>query len=594
MSNVKIKYLEPSAEYWVVDIEADGLHDASRIWCIVCRNYISGATVRFTEDGVSEFVDWYKETQPVLVGHNLIGYDIPTINRILGVECDLSRCVDTYVLSCLSNPVIVGGHSLAAWGERLGFPKFEFNDWSQFSSEMLTYCEQDVNVTVELYKHLSQMKFSELSCWIEHEAARVINQQQRNGVYFDVQGATELRDQLRAKQADLEKSIHEVFPPKLCVAGVYKYREKSNGEPFASYIKHREKYPKLQFSRDGSKYRVFEYRPFNIGSPQQRVERLLEQGWKPTSFTPKGQPKVDEDSLVAFAEKSGNEAVKQMSEWLVCSARANMIDNWLNNVGPDSRLRGRVNSCGAGTRRMTHNTPNTANIPGNDAPYGALCRGFFTVPPDSNRVIVGADASGLEFRVMVHYLDNSEAEDYFLNGDAHTSNAEAVGYERRPTKNLFYAFLYGASDKKLGAMVGKGPKEGARIRDALVKNVPGLEDLVKSVQSEYQQNDGWLQTIDGGFVLCPSPHAALNYKFQSAGAIFMKRAAILMDEYARPYDALKVLDVHDEWQWDCYKPHAVQVGALMVRSMEEAGKLLGFKAPMTGEYKIGNSWRETH
>ena len=589
-----LKYLIPGPNYWVLDLEADDL-EASTIWCVVVSNVITKQTLRFYGDERrTAFNDWLTDTQPTLVGHNIISFDAPTLNRLWGSGIALDSCVDTLVLSFLDDPKRDKGHSLDAWGERLGFLKTEFNDWTQFSPQMLEYCVNDVELTRQLYLHLCKIMedFSEQSAQLEHRTRRIIDDMQRNGVRFDVEGAKRLHEHLRGREAELGEQIHRVFPAKLVVAGVYDYRTKKDGSPYSSYLRHLERYDRVQFNRSGTRYRVFERRPFNIGSPAQRVERLLEVGWKPTQFTPKGNPKVDEESLVAFAKKSGNEAAQHMADWLVCNGRANMLENWMEYVDDEHRIHPRVFSCGAGSRRMRHTKPNTANIPGLGAPYGAECRALWTV--GVGRKLVGCDAKGLEGRVLVHYLGNDSAKKFFLESDPHQSNADAIGCERGPAKNFFYAFLYGASDRKLGSMAGKGAPEGARIRNALKGNIPGLKELVASTEREYQDNNGLLRTIDGGFVRCPSPHAALNYKFQSAGSLLMKQAAVILDDWVRGFDAFKVLDVHDEWQFDVREDQADEVGQLMVRSIRRAGEVLEFNIEMDGDYKIGDNWAATH
>ena len=586
------RFLSPKDNYWILDLEADSLRP-NTIWCVVVKNVVSKKVEKFIEK--QQFNDWRKKELPVFVGHNLLSFDVPVLNSLWSSGIALGDCIETLVISYLGDPQREGGHSLESWGKRFQYPKIEFDDWSKFSQEMLEYCEQDVNLTLRLYEYQCQTmsEFSELSLEIEHKTRIIIDKMQQKGVKFDVMRARALRDSLREKERQLEEDIHKVFPPKRVVAGVYDYKLKKDGTPYESFFRHSRKYPDLQFNRSGTKYRVFEEAPFNIGSPKQRVERLLSIGWKPTKRTKKGGYTVDEETLLEFAEKSGNKAVAHMAEWLVCKGRANMIDNWLGYVDNASqRIHPRVFSCGAGTRRMRHTNPNTANIPGVEALYGRECRGFWYV--DVGRKLVGCDAKGLEARVLVHYLNNRKARDYFLVGDPHQSNADAIGCERSPSKNIFYAFLYGASDQKLGTMVGKDSKEGSRIRDVLKNNIPGLKSLVEETEAEFKRNNGLLQTIDGGFVRCPSPHAALNYKFQSAGAILMKKAAIILDDWVAPYDAFKVLDVHDEWQFDVAEEEAEIVGNLMVRSIHEAGKILRFNVEMDGEYKIGNNWAETH
>lgn len=597
MSTPNLEYFHYDDDrYWTLDIEADSL-TPTRIWCVVVQNVRRGNLVTFTNpDDFRHFVD----DQPrVFVGHNIISFDAPALRSVWGVDLPVDQLIDTLVLSYLWYPQNPAGHSLDAWAKVLdpASPKLAFNDWSQYSKEMLDYCIQDVQITTRLFKHLCDVmtarRYSNQSAWIEHHTRAIVDEQQRRGFFFDVAAATALRDQLRQRETELAHTIHEVFPPELVVQNTYDYRLKADGQPYASYIRHVEQYPKIQFNRSGTKYRVYDWELFNIGSPKQRVERLMKVGWKPKTFTPKGAPKVDEDSLVAFAEKSGNAAATAMAEWLVCNGRANMIRTWLNEVQNDSRIHGRVFSCGAGTRRMRHTQPNTANIPSVDAKYGVECRSLWGVP-DEGRRLVGCDAAGLEGRVLVHYLGNPAAAAYFLEGDPHQSNADAVGYERRPTKNLFYAFMYGASNKKLGSMVGKGHAEGERIRNALKRAVPGLDALVAKIEQEYEANDGWLETIDGGYVRCPSPHAALNYKLQSAGGILMKRAQMVATERLVGYDAFPVANIHDEWQYECEARVAHQVGGILVQSIQEAGRLLNFNIEMDGAYSVGNNWAETH
>lgn len=591
-----MEYLTPADNYWVIDIEANGLHDATEIWCVVVRN-INRPDLVHTFTDASSFHSWFNDQ--VLVGHNVLSFDVPTLNRLWGTSISHSVCVDTLVLSYLYNPVMSGGHSLKAWGERLKCPKSEFDDWSRLSQEMIDYCIQDTLVTVKLYVALTtRMKkygWSELSASIEHNFRVIIDEQQRNGFKFDRLSAISLYNELRSKEEELGSSIRARFAPRLVSKGRHTYRTKVDGTPYASFERHSSEY-QLKWI-DNETYEKFEQEEFNIASPPQRIERLLELGWKPTNFTAKGNPQVNEEALVTFAEESKIPEVQMIADWLVINGRANMINTWLENLDEDSCIRGRVNSCGAGTRRCTHSAPNTANIPSVTARFGEEARGLWVARP--NRVMVGIDASGLEGRVFIHYLGSKEAEAFMLN-DPHSANARAIsnalGFEvsRGHTKNLFYARLYGASDSKLGKMVGKGVSEGKDIRAAIDGNIPGFLELVTQVESEWKQNDTRIQTIDGGYVWCPSPHAALNYKFQSCGAIVMKVAAQVFKDNASHLDYLKVGDIHDEWQLDTNPDHADEVGRIGCEAMTRAGEILNMNIRLDGEYKIGKTWADTH
>lgn len=618
-----------SFEYYAIDIEADSL-TPTKVWCVVVQEIFNEEDVwvfrpeDIQNGALTRFINKLnKKPTTKWVGHNAISYDVPALNSLCGTSIDIDSIVDTLTLSYLYDPHMRGGHSLKAWGERFGDEKIEFgNDFSQFSEEMLTYCVQDVALTATLFKRLSRRMrergYSELSCEIEHKIRKIIDEQQRNGVHFHEQEATLLLADFEARKAKLEKRIHTVFPPELVVKGEYHYRVRQDKTPFASYKKHVERYPRITFSSSGKMYRTWDYKSFNIGSPAQRVDRLLRLGWVPTDFTPRtpkgggGSPKVTEDNLIDFAEKSGLPEVALIADWMLYNSRINSLREWLEHLKDDGRIHGTVFSCGAGTRRMRHNTPNTANICSIDKPFGAEMRELWGVP--KGKLLVGIDAKGLEGRVLMHYLNNSAAIALFLEQDVHQMNADAVslalGFEvsRQDSKGLYYAFLYGASDSKLGKMVGKSRKAGGLIRAAIMENVPGLKDLTSSVQSEfYSTAEGWIKTIDGGFVRCPSSHAALNYLCQSAGGIVMKLATILAygmsieslggESLESPWDldqCLKVLDVHDEVQMESEPDYAEICGQVYCRALTLAGELLNFNVTMEGDYSVGKNWKETH
>lgn len=552
----------------------------------------------------------------MFVGHNAISFDAPVSERCVGGSATLENTVDTLILSYLYDPAMPDGHSLEAWGNRMRDPKGQFNDFSGYTPEMDKYCQQDVRLGKKVFKALVQrmlrMGFSEMSCWIEHNIRDVIDEQQRNGWYFDIPGAQSLVSHLRSEQHALEPAIRELFPNQLVEQGRYRRRTKQDGTEFASYLRHLATFPEVKDNDDGT-YSTYEWSEFNIGSPKQRIERLMGAGYIPSDFTPpskmfpKGQPKVDEESLLAFAEESGKPEVKAIAEWLVLQGRATMVEGWLNNVNYDDHcMHGRVMTCAARSRRMIHSIPNTANIPKAKAKikYGIECRRLWRARP--NRVEVGGDASGLEMRMFAEYLGTAEAIELFTVGDPHllnTRNLELPDHMRDLTvKNGFYAYLYGAQDPKLGRTLkpelqGTAARTyGKWARGVLEQGTPGLAKLVAAIQDEFKRGGGVLRTIDGGFVRCPAIHAALNYKLQSAGAIVMKVAAILARKQIRllGLDAMLVGTIHDEGQYDALKEDAEQVGQIFCQAIRDAGTFLNFKVPLDGNYKTGANWAECH
>lgn len=474
---------------------------------------------------------------------------------------------DTLVSSRLLSPSLEGGHSLEAWGQRLGFPKGDFKDWDAgYSPEMEAYCIQDTLVTEKLYKHLTAeltaKKFEERSIKLEHDVQAIIAKQEENGFKLNEKEAITLLSTLQAKLVLLEAELQSIFPTKVT--------------PRVSEKTGKELKPLIE--------------PFNPGSRKQIGERLQEKGWKPEKFTETGQPIVDEGTLegLDFPE------AKAIAEYLLLQKRIAQIDSWLKAIGKDGRVHGRVITNGAVTGRMTHHSPNMAQVPSCGSPYGEECRDLWIV--EKGYKLVGIDASGLELRMLAHYMQDDAYIYEVTQGDIHTANQKAAGLETRAqAKTFIYAFLYGAGAAKIGKVVGAGAQEGQKLIDSFLENTPTLDVLRKKVANICKLS-GSLPGLDGRRLHVRSDHAALNTLLQGAGAIVMKQALVLLDTRLQQLgvEYKFVANVHDEWQIEVVELDADMVGKLGVRAIEDAGRVLNMRCPLTGEYKVGNSWKETH
>jgi DNA polymerase I-like protein with 3'-5' exonuclease and polymerase domains len=509
----------------------------------------------------------YLDNCDLIIMHNGISFDAPVLRETWKISIMPSQVCDTLVLSRLLSPSLEGGHSLDAWGKRLGFLKGEFNDWDGgLTPEMEEYCIQDTLVTQKLYEHLTSElksnKFDQRSIDLEHKVQAIIAKQERNGFKLDEVAGITLLSTLQNKLAHIETELQSIFPAKT----IERVSEKT-GKPLKDKVE-----------------------VFNPGSRKQIGERLIDKGWKPSRYTETGQPIVDEGTLdgVDIPE------AKAINEYLMLQKRVAQIESWLKAVGEDGRVHGKVITNGAVTGRMTHMSPNMAQVPNSGSPYGEDCRDLWIV--EKGYKLVGIDASGLELRMLAHYMKDDAYTSEVVSGDIHTANQKAAGLEtRNQAKTFIYAFLYGAGDAKIGTVVGAGAKEGKELKSRFLKNTPSLEKLREQVSS-ISQKSGSLPGLDGRRVQVRSDHAALNTLLQSAGAIVMKQALVLLnDELRRAKINYKfVANVHDEWQIEVEEARAEEAGKLGVLAIERAGKVLKMRCPLGGEYKVGNSWKETH
>ena len=567
----------------VFDIETNGLNP-SIIWCICGIKDDKMFTLEMPDKQAWECL---MEGVTEVIGHNIIRYDIPVVERLLDVSIEC-KITDTLVMSRLYNPQLEGGHSLAAWGERLKFPKGDYHDWTTLTPEMVEYCQQDVRVTECLYQTLKQelAPFGDASVDLEHSVQSAIARQITNGWLLDERKATDLVAQLQEKQNDLEEAVHEKFRPLPTFVKEITPKYKKDGSLSSVGLKFLgDKWTQV----DGTFSRI-DWPEFNLGSRQQIGRYLRLFGWKPEKFTETGQAIVDEKTLETVTDIPEAQLI---AEYLMVGKRIAQVQSWLNAVEDDGRVHGQVNAIGAVTGRMTHSSPNMAQVPAVGAPYGYECRACWIVP--EGHKLVGVDASGLELRMLASFMNDKEYTNEILNGDIHTTNQVNAGLSTRAqAKTFIYAFLYGAGDAKIGSIVDGSQRTGARLRQRFLENTPALAELRERVSIASQR--GYLRGLDGRRLYIRSEHSALNTLLQSAGAVVMKKALAIFTEYAPKWNlTYKLLgSIHDEYQLEAPESQADKVGWLMVESIKAAGVQLDLKCPLDGEYKVGNNWAETH
>ena len=597
------------------DLESDGfLDETTVIHCLVVRE--DGETYRYRGDTIEVGLNHILSAD-YAVAHNGIKFDIPVIKKLYPwFNIDEKKVLDTLIMSRLIHSDLTEvdtkliarnkldkklfkSHSLKAWGYRLGEHKDDYVDWfkaqagdtykkgdewKQWSQEMEDYCVQDVVVLEKLYHHLNSKEPSPASMELEHEVAWIIAEQERTGFMFDVKKAEALHVELMTKKLQLEAELQKVFPP--WFSAVETKESKVNN--------------KTTGVTKGVTFTKVTQQLFNPQSRQHIADRLTKlRGWKPTEFTPSGQPKVDETiiSQLDYPE------AKPLAEYLLISKRISQLAEgdqaWIRQVKNDGRIHGSVITNGAVTGRATHNNPNVAQVPSCQSQYGSECRVLFRVP--TGKRLVGADLSGLELRCLAHYMGQFDQGAYarvLLEGDVHTANQQAAGLETRAqAKTFIYGFLYGAGAAKIGSIVGKGAKEGQLLKDRFLAKTPALKKLVNGVQA-FAEKNGYLPGLDKRKLYVRSSHAALNTLLQSAGALIAKQALIefkwLLIGKGYQERAKLVAWVHDEIQVETDKEIADEVGRLAVRAFELAGEHFNFRCPITGEYKVGTDWASTH
>ena len=592
----------------VYDIETDGLLDeVTRIWCLVTMD-LETKEIRAYSDcdydlpALSEGLETLAQAEEV-IGHNIISYDGPVINKLYPSLCLCPKQIDTLVLSRLTYfhigdtdhrlvklgklpKKLLGKHSLKAWGYRLRYWKGDYDDWTQYSTEMLEYCKRDVKLTEKIYNKCMTQEPTQKSVDIEMDFQHIIAQQERNGIPFNTAKAEEMSANLLGDKEDLVRQIRDIVP---------------------THILYKEFTPKRDNKTKGyiagitiTKEKVV---PFNPGSRQQIISFLQRKyAWEPTKFTDKDNPTIDSDVLNDIPYPEAKLFAKYFEVNKLLGMMSEGKNGWLKFV-KDGRIHGKVITIGTLTHRCAHVRPNLGQVPSIGSYMGREVRALFHAPPGYK--LVGCDASKLELVCLAHYLAKHDGGTYaeiVESGDVHEKNRQAAGLETRSqAKRFIYAFLYGAGAEKLGSIIEpmadsrKRKALGISAKNKLYREIPALQRLSEDVQRVFRVR-GYIKLLDGRTVFPRSSHTVLNTLLQGAGAVVTKKATTLFWERIRAenIEAYPALHCHDEHQTLTLAENAERVGELGVAGMEEASAYFNLRCKLTGEAKIGQNWQETH
>jgi DNA polymerase-1 len=631
--------------YVICDIETDRLHEPTKVHCIVVREVQSGLVHKFTD--LEEFRK-FSPLVSVWIGHNFLGFDIHILNGpLVGLRIRPDQVIDTLVVSRLLEYTREGGHSLESWGEFFGIPKVGLQvDFSVFSEELLERCVTDTLINLKLYRYQEKYLFSnqfKKALRLEHDISYLCHEIHSNGFFFDQKNAKVLEDTLDRTLEELFKSFLSAFPKQSKLIREVTPKVTKHGTLNQTDFRW---LPQVDGIRDlsafypGSSFSIFEWEEFNPSSKKQVIDRLWDAGWKPINrtdgakhfFKERGNSpinqekadrfkrygwKTDEDNLATLPEDAP-QAARKLVQWLLLSSRRRVLQTWENAFcEADSKIHAQFHHIGAWTHRMAHSDPNMGNVPslkkskykGKDLEalskhYGTEMRKLWCASP--GRILIGTDASGIQSVVLAHYLEDEDFTKALLEGDIHAFNWEKLGkhicHSRADAKTFYYAFIMGGQIPATQVALKCSREEAREALDNFVRDTPGLKRL-KEEQIPKDAAKGFFEGLDGRLVLADSEHKMIAGYLQNGESVLMKWATRLWHQRLRkekiPFWLVNY--VHDEWQTETLDERynndltlAQYIGKVQVESLEQTGRELGLRCPLTGESAIGYNWFETH
>lgn len=639
-----------------LDIEANGLHNPTKIWVVVCKDYDTEDYYifrRITEDETERqrFREFVTNVN-CWIGHNICAYDLPVLSNLVGLDWKPNQCYDTFILSKLINYSRTGGHSIESYGLEFGLEKLEFSDWSKYSPEMEEYCIRDVNISEKIYnkylKYINNPKHDR-GIRLEHNFQSIVNDLRTNGFHFNVDKAKELLQEVNTQLKELDTEIEKAFPPKL----------KLIKEVNPTYTKHGTLHKKdFRFAKNGdlSEYNGgpfcrCEWENFNPASHKQIIEVLSSAGWKPLNKTKthtiterelntnKFKKTLDKDKKIWYNtrldylkkygwrinEKNLNTLpdtapapARTLAQRILLEARRRTLTEWLGLVKADGRIHCDFQGIGAWTQRMSHQNPNVANIPTGVKLYGDVMRSLWNVPED--KLLVGVDAEGIQLRIFAHYIDSPEFTDALVRGrkddksDPHSLNQRILGdvcSSRQVAKRFIYALLLGAGINKLAEILSCTVEQARQALGNILSRYRGFAHLKETIIPRDAKR-AWFEGLDGRSVRVPGNstgdrrHLCMSGYLQNGEAIIMKLACLKWyEDLTKLRIPFKIVNfVHDEWQTEIPNDMdlALEVAKIQANSLRIVGEELDLNCSLAGSfwsddhhrYTIGNNWSITH
>ena len=602
------------------DIETNGLYDTvDKLWIAVVKDLDSGKVYTFSDydkdsHKLSEFTPFLDKAN-TLIGHNIIAYDLPVIHKLLAWEPKAEvKLVDTMILSQMNNYRREGKHSLANFGKILKDAKGESPDFNEYSDEMKKYAIQDVQLNHKVYKYvvneaqtlIKNRPTFQQALRTEHSIARLCADQVKRKWKFDTPKARRHYEYLTREMKKIEDEINPTLKPrKVFIDKTDKYcKYLQDGRFSAVSARMLSEFLGKEVKQEDTKiwdpkkpFRRFKMVEADLGNMDQVRGMLLDAGWKPSQFTPKGEPKITEDSLNTIEGDIG----KKVLHYYSLRSRHSVLKGWIE-LAEANNDRVYVEAFNIGTPTFRQRHSKIVNVPSSNSFFGKEMRELFIA--DTNTVMVGCDSSGNQIRALGHYLNDKNVNHHILNGDIHQHTADTIGVPRNVAKGILYATIFGAGFAKLGKMVlgYDDIEKGKEVKNKLYTAFPGLKELTRRLNSffhttEYKGGIGFVPALDGRKIYAENSFKLLNYLLQAYEAITVKTAVVnAFDTFKKENLNVRILGlIHDEVQCQCSPKDVDRVKEILEYSFGDyITKTLNLNIQMAGDAKVGKNWFETH
>ena len=532
-------------------------------------------TLQEVIDEIGKAIERNKEKA---VGQNL-KFDLPILSRH-GIVMDKFHA-DTMLMSYVLNSTATrhGMDKLAMY--YLNYETIKYGDVAGTASKQISFSEveidiasnyaaEDADITLRLFNKLDELlkdKPSQIKLLqeLEYPLVHVLSRVEQNGAKID-------KDKLKEHSKELSKKISDLTAQAYKISGI----------------------------------------EFNLDSPKQLLEVLYEKLKLPVlKKTPKGQPSTNEETLQRLSEEY--ELPKIILKYrTLAKLKSTYTDSLIRIENPSSkRIHTSYQQAVTSTGRLSSTEPNLQNIPIKTAEGRRIREAFI---PDKNNILISADYSQIELRIMAHLSKDKNLTNAFNKGlDVHSATAaEVFGVnlddvtqdQRRSAKAINFGLMYGMSAFGLTRQLDIPRAEAQKYLDTYFDRYTGVKDYMTNTKAQAKE-DMFVETIMGrrlylneinaanGLRRQAAERAAINAPLQGSAADIIKKAMIDIDTFLKKEmpEVKMIMQVHDELIFEAPKKDGEEVLTIMKKMMEGAVKL---DIPLIADAAIGDNWNEAH
>ncbi len=635
--------------FTVFDIETDGL-DATKIHCFSYRDF----DINFNSIGRGTITEYDKiknflKKDNVFVGHNIIRFDIPVLERLLNIKIT-NPLIDTLGLSwyLYSDSNKKRKHGLEYWGEQYNIPKPEIKDWKNLDiGDYIKRCQTDVDINSLLW--IDEMKYLFSLYRKEEDAYRLINylnfkldcarEQEENPCYIDRKSCEE---NLRALEEEIEMrtmELSEYMPLQKTYKTITKPSNfyKKNGEITSSAEKWNEYLKEYNLPEDTESFEMLEkVEKGNPNSIKQLKEWLLSLGWKPTIYKEttskvtgitRENPQIsDDDGNIC---KNLAEMFKEypylsnLENLALMQHRKGIFESFLNSINSENRVAAKIGGF-TNSLRMQHRKP-IVNLPKVGTYLGKEIRSLITTPSE-DYLICGSDIHALEDTTKQHYMyffDPEYVNQMRVPGfDPHLDIAKLSGlmteeeinlYKelkkrkdktpeedkefqrltelRYDAKTLNFSAVYGAGPPKIAKSLNKSLDFAKKLYDTYWKRNKAVKQVASNVITKRVNNQLWLFNPVSEFWYSLRVEKDIFSVLNQGTGSYVEDRWIY---YMRKKGIKIILQYHDEIATYLKKEDKELYKTYITESMEEVNKELKLNVPISVSLDFGNNYSQIH